>query len=157
MDKREEDGQHSLPTVSGGRNTIGSGIRTEDDGGGDDIPRTTEGAGRVRGMREGYGGGFAGIPPDNTALTGKGIEVELGSLGHGRQPADVSAGIPDQGRDEELPCGGLTRKGCDTDSDANAFLHLACPGHCDNLGGGKPPTPEVLTMRHAGPMAGTQR
>ena len=43
------------------------------------------------------------------------------------------------------------------DSDADAFMQRVCPGHRDHLGGGKPPTPKVLTMRHAGPMAGTQR
>ena len=32
----------------------------------------------------------------------------------------------------------------------------ACPGYRDNLGGGKPPTPKMLTMRHAGPMKGAK-
>ena len=108
-------------------------------------------------MREGDGGGVAGIPPDDTARTGKGRAVELGSLSHGRKPANVSAGLPDQGRAKELPCGGLPRKGRETDSDTDVFLHLVCPGHCDHLGGGKPPTPKVLTMQHAGTVAGTQR
>ena len=156
-DKRQEDGQNGLPTVSGNINTVGSGVQTKDDRVGADILGTAEGAGRVRGIREGDGGGFSGIPTDNTAWKGEGRAMELGSLGHKRRPADVFAGLPDQGRAEELPCGGMPRKGWDTDSDADAFLQLACPGHFDHLGGGKPPTPKMLTMLHAGPMVGTQR
>ena len=129
----------------------------EDDGVGSDIPGTAERAGRVRGMRERDGGGIAGIPPDDTIWTGKGGAVEIGNLGHMRRPTDISAGLPEQGRAKELPCGGLPRKGRDTDSDADAFLQTACPGHRDHLGGGKPPTPKVLTMRYAGPVAGTRQ
>ena len=108
-------------------------------------------------MREGDGGGVAGIPPVETVRTGEGRAVELGSLIHGRRPANVSAGLTDQGRNKELPCGGLPRKGREMDSDADAFLHLVCPGHRDHLGGGKPPTPKVLMMRHAGTVEGTQQ
>ena len=111
----------------------------------------------MRGIREGDGGGFAGIPLDDIAWIGKGRSVELGSLGHGRRPADVLSGLPNQGRTKELPCGGLPSKGWDTDSNADAFLQPACPGHRDHFGRGKPPTPKVLTMLHAGPMAGTKR
>ena len=110
----------------------------------------------MRGMREGDGGRVAGIPPDDTARKVKGRAVELGSLSHGRRTTNVLAGLPDQGRAEDLPCGGMHRKGWDTDSDADEFTKPACPGHRDNLGGGKPPTPKVLTMRHAGTVAGTK-
>ena len=143
--------------MSGGRNSIRSGVLTEDDGRGSDIPGTVEGAGRVRGMQEEDGGRVAGIPPDDTERTGEGRAVELGRLIHGRRPAKVSAGLPDQGRAEELPCGGLRRKGWYMDSNADAFLQLACPGHCDHIGGGKPPTPKVLMMRHSGPVEDNQR
>ena len=108
-------------------------------------------------MREGDGGRVAGIPPDDAARTGEGRAVELGSLSHGRRPVNVSDGLPDQGRAKELPCGGLTRKGWDTDSDADAFLQPAYPGHRDHLGGGKPPTPKMITMQHAGTVEGTQQ
>ena len=83
--------------------------------------------------------------------------MELGSLGPGRRPTDVSAGLPDQGMAVELSCRGLPRKGRDTDSNADIFLQPQCPGYRDHLGGGKPPTPKVLNMRHAGTMAGDQR
>ena len=66
---------------------------------------------------------------------------------------NLSDRSPDQGRDERMPCGGLTRMGWDTDGDEGAFLSPACLGHRYHLGGGKPPTPKVLTMRHAGPVA----
>ena len=125
-------------------------------GGGSDIPVAAEREVRVWVMREGDGGGIAGIPSDETAWTGKGGMLELGIISHGRRSTDVSDGLPDQGRSAELPCRGLTRKGRDTYSDADAFLQLACPGYRDHLGGGKPPTPKMLTMRHAGTMVGAQ-
>ena len=68
-----------------------------------------------------------------------------------------SAGLPDQGRTKELPCEGLPRKGWDTDSDADAFMQPAYPGHRNHFGGGKPPTPKLLTMQHAGTVEGTQQ
>ena len=108
-------------------------------------------------MREGDGGRVSGIPPGDAARKGKGRTVELGSLSHGRRPTNISDGFPDQGRAKELPCGGIPRKGWDKESDADAFLQPACPGHRDHLGGGKPPTPKVLTMQHAGPVAGTKQ
>ena len=111
----------------------------------------------MRGMREGDGGRVAGIPPYDTARKGEGITVEMRSLSHGRRPTNISDGFPDQGRSEELTCGGLPRKGWDTDSGADEFLQPACPGHRDHLGGGKPPSPKVLMMQHAGPVAGTQQ
>ena len=83
--------------------------------------------------------------------------MELGSLGHGRRPTDVSAGLPDQGRAAELPCRRLPRMERDEDGNEDAFLKPACPGYCDNLGGGKPPTPKVITMRHSGTMEGAKR
>ena len=52
-----------------------------------------------------------------------------------------------------MPSRGLPRKGRDADSDEGAFLAQTCPGRRDHLGGGKPPTSKVLTMRHAGPVA----
>ena len=52
-----------------------------------------------------------------------------------------------------MPSVGLPRKGWDTDGDEDAFLLPACPGHLDHLGGGKPPTPKVITMRNSGPVA----
>ena len=81
--------------MSGGKNTVGSGVRTDDDGGGADILGTVEGAVRVWGLWEVDGGRVAGIPPDDTARTGKGIAVELGSLCQRRRPANISAGLPD--------------------------------------------------------------
>ena len=83
--------------------------------------------------------------------------MELGSLGHGRRPTNVSAGLLNQRRAPELPCRGLPSKGRDTDSGADAFLKPACPVYRDHLGGGKPPTPKVLTMQHSDPMASAQR
>ena len=83
--------------------------------------------------------------------------MELGSLGHGRRAADVPDGLPNQGRDAELPSGGLTRLGRDEGGDADALFQPECPGYNDHLGGGKPPPPTVTTMRHAGPMEGTKR
>ena len=83
--------------------------------------------------------------------------MELDRSRHGRRgTTHPSDRVPDQGGDEGMISGGLPRKGRDTDGDEGAFLAPACPGHRDHLGGGKPPTSKVLTMRHAGPMAVTQ-
>ena len=107
----------------------------------------------MRGMREGYGGRVAGIPSDDATRKGEGGTLELGSLSHGRRLTHISYGFNDQWRAEELPCVGMPRKGWDADGDEDALLNPACPGHCGHLGGGKPPTPKVLTMRHAGTVA----
>ena len=139
--------------MSGGSQSIGGGVQTEDDGRGYDVSGTTEGAGRVQGMREGDGGRVAGIPPDDAAQKGEVGPVELGSISHGRRATNISDSFTDQGRAEELPCGGLPRKGWYKDGNEDTFLQPACTGHRDHLGGGKPPTPKVLTMRHAGPVA----
>ena len=72
----------------------------------------------------------------------------------GRRTKNISDRVPNQGRAEGLPSGGLPRKGWDKDGDDDAFLQPACPGHCDHLGGGKPPTPKVLMMQHAVLVAG---
>ena len=83
--------------------------------------------------------------------------MDLERISHGRKRnTNLLDRVPDQGRDEGIPSGGLPRKGWDTDGDEGAFMSPACPGHSDNLGGGKPPTPKVLTMRHAGPVAEPQ-
>ena len=129
-----------MQTVSGGRQSIGGGVRKEYDRGGTNLPGATEGAGQVRGMREGDGVRVAGIPPDDAARKGEGRKVELGSLNHGRQPTNISDGFPNQRRAKEFPCGGLPRKGWYTDSDADSFLQPVCLGHRYHLGGGKQPT-----------------
>ena len=80
--------------------------------------------------------------------------MELERLSHGgRRTKNISDIVPDKGAGEGLPSGGLPRKGRDTDGDEDAFLQPACPVHRDHIGGGKPPTPKVLTMQHAGSMA----
>ena len=52
-----------------------------------------------------------------------------------------------------MPSGGLPGKGRDADGDEGTFLVQAYTGRRDNLGGGKPPSSKVPTMRHAGPVA----
>ena len=135
-----------MQTVPGGRQPIGGGVRTQGDGVGADVSGETKGAGRV-----------AGSPSDDTAWEGKGVQVELELSSHWRRGStNLSDRVPDQGMDEGMPSGGLPRKGRDTNGNEGAFLAPACPGNHDHLGGGKPPTPKVLTMRHAGPVADHQ-
>ena len=81
--------------------------------------------------------------------------MELDRHSHGRRRSGtkhLSGRVPCQGRDEGFPSGGLSGKGRDADGDEVAFMAQTYPGRCDNLGGGKPPTSNVLTMRHAGPV-----
>ena len=56
-----------------------------------------------------------------------------------------------------MPSVGLPGKGQDADGDEGAVIVQTCPGRRDHLGGGKYPTPKVLTMRHAGPVAVPKR
>ena len=111
----------------------------------------------MQGLREGDGVRVAGILSDDTAWEGKGGKVELDRIIHGRRgTTHLSDRVTYQGGDKGLPSGGLTRKGQDTDGDEGEFLAPACPGHRDHLGGGKPPTSKLITMRHAGPVADPQ-
>ena len=108
----------------------------------------------MRGLWKGDGGRVSGSPSDDTAWEGKGRQVELERSSHMRRGnTDLLDRVPDQGRDKGMPSVGLPRKGPDTDVDEGSFLAPACLRHRDHLGGGKPPTPKVLTMRHAGPVA----
>ena len=52
-----------------------------------------------------------------------------------------------------MPSGGMPEKGRDADSNEGTFLAQTCTGRRDHLGGGKPPSSKVPTMRHAGPVA----
>ena len=52
-----------------------------------------------------------------------------------------------------MPSGGLPGKGQDADGNEGTFLVQTCTGHCDHIGGGKHPSSNVPTMRHAGPVA----
>ena len=144
-----------MQTVPSSRQPVGGGVRTQDDGGGADVLREEKRAGRVQGLQEGGGGRVAGSPSDDAAWEVKGRQVELDLRIHGRRrgTAHLSDRIPDQGGDKVMPSRGLLGKGRDTDGNEGEFWTLACPGHRDHIGGGKPPTSKVLTMRHAGPMA----
>ena len=52
-----------------------------------------------------------------------------------------------------MPSGGLPGKGQDADGDEGTFLAQTCTGRRDHLGGGKPPSSKVPTMRHSGPVS----
>ena len=109
--------------MSGGRQPIGGGVRTEDYGGGADVSGTTEEAGRVRGMQEIDGGKVAGIPSDEAAQKGEGGTMDMERLSHGgRRTKNIPDRCPDQGRAKGLPSGGLPRKGWDTDGDEDTFM-----------------------------------
>ena len=71
--------------------------------------------------------------------------------------ADFPNDIPGEGRPTELPGGGMLRTSGDKDNDAGTFYEPACPGNPGHFGGGKPPPPTVPLMRHAGPLAYTER
>ena len=129
-----------MQTVPDGRQPIRGGVRTKDDRGGADVSGEIKGAGRVWGLREGDGGRVAGIPSDDTAWEGEGGQVGLERISHGkRRNTNLLDRVPDKGRDEGMPSGGLPRKGWDTDDDEGAFLLPACPGNCDHLVGGNLP------------------
>ena len=69
--------QHDMQTVPSGRQPVGGGVQTQDDGGGAEVLRETKRAGRVRGLREGDDDRVPGSPSYDTAWEGKGRQVEL--------------------------------------------------------------------------------
>ena len=125
--------------MPGGGDSVGGSIREKYDRGGPNIPGKSERTVTVRGLREIEGGGIVGVPQDDTAWAGGRGAMDLGSLGQGRRNADISDGLPDQGRVAELSSGGLLRTSRDKNGDADALLQPACPGYHDHLVGGKPP------------------
>ena len=63
----------------------------------------TEGTVPVQGLWGGYGGGICGGSQDESAwASGRGA-TELENLFHGGRAADLSNGLPGQGRPAELP------------------------------------------------------
>ena len=84
------------------------------------------------------------------------MDLDQRSYGRRRRGGanNISGRFP-QGGDEGVPSGGVPGKVRDTDGDEGAFLAPECPGCRDHLGGGKPPSPKITTMRHAGPVAVT--
>ena len=68
---------------------------------------------------------------------------------------DILDRVP-QGGDKGVSSGQVPGKGRDTDGDEGAFLATTCSGRHDHLGGGKPPSSKMPTMRHGGPVAVTK-
>ena len=66
-----------MHTVPSGRQPVRGGVRTQDDGGGAEIPRETKRAGQVRGLREVDGGRVTGISSDDAAWEVKVVQVKL--------------------------------------------------------------------------------
>ena len=85
------------------------------------------------------------------------MDLDRRSYGRGRRGVanNISDRFP-QGGDEGVSSGQVPGKGRDMDGDEGAFLETACSGRCDHLGGGKPPSSKIPTMRHAGPVAVTK-
>ena len=68
---------------------------------------------------------------------------------------NISDRVP-QGGDEGVSSGRVPGKGRYTDGYEGAFMETACSGRRDHLGGGKPPSSKIPTMRHAGPVTVTK-
>ena len=60
---------------------------------------------------------------------------------------NISDRVP-QGGDEGVSSGRMPRKGRDKDGDEGALMETACKGCRDHLGGGKPPSSKMPTLRH---------
>ena len=146
--------------MTSGRESVRGGVRTQNDGGGTDVSRAEMIAGRVQGLRKGDGDGFTGHTPHDTAWENqvKKVDLDQRSYGRGRRRGganNISDRFP-QGGDKGVSSGRVPGKGRDTDGDESAFLATACSGRCDHLGGGKPPSSKMPTMRHAGPVTVTK-
>ena len=75
------------------------------------------------------------------------------ATGGGGEPTIYWIEFPTKGGGKGMPSEGLPGKVRDADGDEGTFMAQACTGRCDHLGGGKPPSSKVPTMRHAGPVA----
>ena len=143
--------------MPGGGDLVGGGVWARDDRRGNLLPGATEGTGTVQGVRGGDGGGiFCGAQDDTAWASGRG-DTELKNLGHGGRAEDILHGLTGQGRPAELPGGGMPRTSGDEDINVGTHSALECPGHRGHFGGGKPPPPTVPPIRHAGPLAYTER
>ena len=119
-----------------------------DDGGGTYLPGSTEGTGTVQGLQGGYDGGIFGGTQDNTAWAINRGETDMENIGHRGRAADISHGLPGQGRPAELSGGEMPRTSGDEDGNVGPFSVPAYPVHCGHFGGGKPPPPTVPPMQH---------
>ena len=114
----------------------------------------------MQGLRKGDGGGVTGHTPHVTEWENQGKKVDLDrrSYGRGRRRGganNILDRVP-QGGDKGVSSGRMPGKGQDTDGDEGAFLATTCSERRDHLGGGKPPSSNTPTMRHAGPVAVTK-
>ena len=139
------------------RDPVRGSVQAADDGRGTLLPGAAEGVGAVHGVRGGDGGWIGGRSHDNTTRAIGIGDMFLDNLGHGGRTVDVPNGLPVHGRPAELPGRGVTGTSGDKDGDAGPFSAPACPGHCGYFGGGKPPPPMVLPVRHAGYLAYIER
>ena len=143
--------------MPGGGYLVGGGVRAKDDRRGTLLPGAKERTGTVQGVRGGDSGGiFGGAQDDIAWASGRG-ETELENIGHGGRAADVSHGLPGQGKPAELPGGGIPRTSDNKEGDTGPFYAPACPGHRGNFGGGNPTPPTVPLMQYAGPLAYNER
>ena len=108
-------------------------------------------------VRGGDGSRICGRSQDDSEWAGGRGAAELENLIDRGISADLSNGLPVQGRPAELPGGGMPGTSGDEDGDAGALPAPEFPRHRVYYGGGKPPPPTVHTMRHSGPLAGTER
>ena len=111
----------------------------------------------MQGVQVGDGDGIIGGVQDDTACASGRGNIELENLGYGGRTADVPHGLPGQWSTAEIPGVGMLRTIGDKDGDADTFYAPAYPGHCGHFGGGKHLPPTVPPMRHAGPLAYTER
>ena len=143
-----------------GRESVGGGVRTQNDRVGTDVSGVEKRAGRVQGLGKGDDGGVTGHTPHVTAWENQVKKVDLDRHSYGRVRRRGGANnildrVP-QGGGKVVSSGRVPGKVRDTDGDEGAFLGTACSGRRDHLGGGKPPSSKMPTMRHAGTVAVTK-
>ena len=93
-----------------GRESVGGGVRTQNDGGGTDVSGAEKRVGRVQGLRKGDGGGVTGHTPHVTACENQGNTVDLDrhsySRGRRRGEANNILDIFPKGGTKECPVEG---------------------------------------------------
>ena len=94
--------QNGLPPMPGDRDPVGGCVQATDGGGGTFLPVAVEGTGTLQGVWGGDGGWIDESTHEDTTWASGRRDMELDNLSHRGITADVSHGLPGQGRPADL-------------------------------------------------------
>ena len=113
----------------------------------------------MQGLQKGGGGRVTGLTPHVSVWESKGKTMDMDKRSYGRGRRGRAKDILDrvtQVGDKGVSSRRMPGTGQDKDGDEGGFLETACKGLSDHLGGGKPPSYKMPTLRHVCPVAVSQ-